>query len=268
VSRLVTLAARAAVCENTLRQGAFAADDTLARAAGFAAIGVDAAAVDAVGVTEAARILTGEGLRASSYMTLPDLLDTGDGSDPGPMARGLDTAAALGAPVAVIMTGPLGSDSVANADARARDSLARTARLARDRGVRVALEPMHPIMRRWTYVHTLEHARGLVDGIDGAGIVLDLGHVWWERSLDDFVAADVELIASVQLTNISRSALDEVRYDRTQLDAGDVPIAAIVQQLEQHGYAGWYEHEVLARIPRHERLPFLRASHDWFAALS
>ncbi len=59
------LGGRYAVCERVLRWGSFAADVSLARAAGIRAIGVDHAAVDAVGVDEAARILDDAGMDVS-----------------------------------------------------------------------------------------------------------------------------------------------------------------------------------------------------------
>lgn len=256
----MSLAARAAVCENTLRTGAFATDVELAAVVGFAAVGVDAASVDMIGGDVARRVLDRAGLRVSSYMALPELLH----GDLDELERRLDVAAALSAPVAVAMTGPLLDGTVAAADARCREALEHAAPFATARGIKVALEPMHPIMRRWSYVHTLDHALALVDGIDGAALVLDVGHVWWERDVERFITEHVESIATVQLTNVSTTALDDVRYDRSQLDTGDVPVAALVRRLEAGGYTGWYEHEVLARVPRDDRLSFLRASHEWF----
>ena len=119
----VTDGTRYAVCERVLRQGSFADDVALAVAAGIRGLGVDAAAVDAIGVDEAARILDGEGVRASSYMGLEDILQRdGDKADGGTaslddVARRLDIAARLGAPGALVATGPLG-DAPASAGGR------------------------------------------------------------------------------------------------------------------------------------------------------
>jgi inosose dehydratase len=164
------------------------------------------------------------------------------------------------------MTGPLGELPVAEADARCAGWLARAAELGADRGVRVMLEPMHPVMRRWSFVHTMRDALALVAGT-GAGVVLDLGHVWWEHGLEDLIRASVDDIVSVQVTNVDASALHDVRYERAQLDRGDVPVAALVGTLEAAGYGGWYENEILVRTPRDERLDVLRASREWFEAL-
>jgi sugar phosphate isomerase/epimerase len=263
------LGARYAVCERVLRWGSFAADVSLAREAGIRTIGVDHAAVDAVGSDEAARVLDGEGVGVSTYLALADIL-TADGST-APLddaARRLDTAARLGASGAVVATGPLGARSVADADGACRIWLESAAPLALDRGVRLLFEPVHPLMRHWSYVHTLEHGLALTFGIAGTGVVLDVGHVWWEHDLDRLIRDHVDEIGLVQVTNIDRAALEEVRYERAPLSAGgDVPLAALVAALDAAGYSGWYEDETIARIPRDERLAVLVASREWFESL-
>lgn len=260
--------ARYAVCENVLRQGLFAGDVALSRAAGFGAIGVDAAAVDAIGVDDAERILEGEGMRVSSYMGLEDILgpDGGMASLDG-AARRLDIAARLGAPAALVATGPLGGRSIARAGVTCRDWLASAGPLAADRDLRIMLEPMHPLMRHWSFVHTVDHGLNLVDGIAGAGIVLDLGHVWWEHGLDEVIHRNVGAIVSVQVTNVDRAALEDMRYERAPLDAGDVPVASLVRLLESAGFQGWYENETIVRAPRDRRLELLRQSREWFEEL-
>jgi sugar phosphate isomerase/epimerase len=197
-------------------------------------------------------------------MSLPDCLPTGSLDD---VARRLDVAARIGAPGALVTTGPLAGRDVADADRLVRDWLERAGSLAATRGLRVMLEPLHPVLRRWSYVHTFEHAHALVDGIPATGIVVDVGHLWWERDIDRLLRDHVESIVTVQLTNIDPTALDELRYDRAPFAQGEVPIAALVHTLESAGYSGWYENEVLMRVPRDERLTWVRESRDWFAAL-
>jgi sugar phosphate isomerase/epimerase len=266
---MTAIGERYAVCERVLRWGSFAADVELAREAGIRAIGVDHAAIDAVGVDEASRILEGEGVAVSTYLALEDIL-TADGASASldEAARRLDHAARLGASGAVVATGPIGQRSVDDADVMCREWLHAAAPLALDRDVRLLFEPVHPLMRHWSYVHTLEHGLALASGITGAGLVLDVGHVWWERDLGELIRDHIDDIGLVQVTNIDRAALEEVRYDRAPLvDGGDVPLTAIVASLEAAGYQGWYEDETIARIPRDQRLAVLVASREWFESL-
>jgi hypothetical protein len=109
-------------------------------------------------------------------------------------------------------------------------------------------------MLRWSFVHTPRHGLALVEGIAGTGVVLDVGHVWWEHGLDVLVRENVAEIVSVQVTNVDAAALEEMRYERAPIGAGDVPVASLVGLLESSGCRGWYENETLARIPRERRL--------------
>jgi sugar phosphate isomerase/epimerase len=264
---MTDLGARFAVCERVLRQGSFASDVALARAAGITGIGVDAAEVDRIGVDEAVRILDGEGVRASSYLPLDDILGPSAAADLDGTARQLDIAACLGAPGALVGTGPIGSRASADADARCREWLTAAGALATERDLRIMLEPMHPLMRRWSYVHTVSHALTLTDTIAGVGIVVDLAHVWWEPGLEEHLRASIDDIVSVQVANVDTIALEEARYERGPLHRGDVPVAGLVGILETGGYRGWYEDEILVRAPREERLELVRASSEWFNAL-
>jgi len=259
-------ASRYAVCESVVRQGSFADDVALVAAAGIAGMGVDAVAVNEVGAAEAARVLNGEGVRASSYMdeTALILSDDDKAASIEMMKRRLDNAAEVGAPAVLVVTGPLGARSAADADSRCRDWLAGAAPLAVDRGVRIMLEPTHPVMRQWSYVHTLRHALSLVGGLEGIAVVFDVGHVWWEEDLDALLSAHVDQLGTVQLTNVSRDALDELRYERASFDSGDVPVAGLISCLESVGYRGWYENEARIRVPRHERFEWLQSSREWF----
>ena len=251
-----------------LRQGSFAADVALARAAGVGGIAVTADAVETVGVHEARRILDAEDVLVSSYMGAGIILQ-GDGGRQSldETARHLEVAAKLGAPAALVVTGGLGGLDPRSADAICREWLAGAAALAAGCGIRVMLEPIHPLMRQLSFVHTLAHGLALVEGIDSAGIVLDVGHVWWEHGLDELVRDNIQAIVSVQLTNVDSAALAQFRYERSPLPSGDVPVATLVRLLESSGYRGWYEEEVLVRSRRDQRLAMLRASREWFEAI-
>ena len=260
------LADRYAVCERVVRQGSFTDDVVLVRVAGVTAIGVDADAVDAIGADEAARVLDGEGLRVElheprqhSRRRRSYRVARRDGSTPRHGGEAPRCLRHWSRPAR------LGPRTVADADDRCRDWLAETAILAVERDLRIMLEPMHPLMRRWSFVHTLQHALALVEDLDGAGIVVDLGHVWWQRNVDTLIVENIAEVVSVQVTNVDAAALADVRYERAPFEHGDVPVASLVRVLESSGYSGWYENEVIV-ASRERRLEMLRVSR-WFEAL-
>ena len=114
-------------------------------------------------------------------------------------------------------TGPRGDYSSREADARCRAWLERLSPRAVDLGLVLMVEPMFPMMRAHSYVHTLSHALELVAGIDGATVVVDTGHLWWDPRLVEHFQAHVNDIGMVQLTNISSDALDRLRYSRAAI---------------------------------------------------
>jgi len=258
---------RYAVIELVLRQGSFAADVATAKAAGLGGIGVDAGTVDKLGVDEARRILDGEGIKASSYVGLDAILQRDRTASLDEAARRLEIAAALGAPGAVLVTGSARGLAAADAEKLCREWLGRAGPLAASCGVQIMLEPIHPIMRHLSFVHTLAHGLELTASIEGVGIVLDVGHVWWEPGLEALIRDHVGDIVSVQLTNVDSGLLKKLTYERAPFESGDVPVAALTRLLETSGYRGWYENEVLVRTRRDERQDQLRASREWFDGL-
>ena len=262
------LGARYAVCERVLRLGSF--DDDVAAAAdlGVAAIAVDAQVLDDVDPEEARRILDGAGMAVSSYIGLGSVLAVGGGvTSVDEVTRRLDIAATVGAPNALVTTGPLGGRNPLEADDECREWLGKAGLRAAARNMRVMLEPVHPILRRWSYVHQLTHALELVDGVEGTGVLIDFGHLFWERGLAETIRMNVDAIASVQVTSLDEDALESGQFLRAPVSGGAVRVADLVDVLEDAGYRGWYEDETNLRLARTDRINMLREARTWFAAL-
>ena len=128
------------------------------------------------------------------------------------------------------------------------------------------LEPVFPMFPGYTYVHTLAHALELIADLDGATVVIDLGHLWWDPRLLEQFQSHVADVGTVQITNMSRNALDRLRYSRAPLSEGEVPLRELIQAFDAAGYCGWYEHEVLTKEPE-DRVQFVRDARAWFDAV-
>jgi sugar phosphate isomerase/epimerase len=90
--------------------------------------------------------------------------------------------------------------------------------------------------------------------------------LWWDPRLVELFQTHVADIGTVQLTNISRDALDRLRYSRAPLHEGDVPLRELIEAFDAAGYHGWYEHEVLTTQPE-DRVQFVREARQWFDAI-
>lgn len=106
--------------------------------------------------------------------------------------RALEQAAELGAPCLVLVCGPVVDRDVVGSFSMVRDGIAGLVDDARVAGVRLAIEPLHPMMAAdRSVVTTIGDALDLVDDLaapDAVGIVVDAYHVWWDRHLGELLA--------------------------------------------------------------------------------
>jgi sugar phosphate isomerase/epimerase len=242
------------------------ADIEMAARADVDGMSVECSELRRIGVDEARHRFDDAGLEVSSVISIGPTLPSRTTDQLDGDLEMLDAASALRAPGVLASTGPLGNLSSHEADRRCRAWLERLAPRAADLGVVVMLEPMFPIFGDHSYVHTLSHALELVADLDGATVVVDTGHLWWDPRLVELFAAHVADIGTVQLTNISKSALDQLRYSRAPFPNGAVPLRELVAAFDAAGYRGWYEHEVLTTKPE-DRVQFVRDSRAWFDAI-
>lgn len=247
-----------------LRSGDFQTDLAWAAAAGAQGIGLDLASVpdDATGYVEAAH--AAQGVRISSVVADPTV-EYSRGPDYTRSAeRALRRCAELGAPGMMAMVGELGDRSYADADRAVIAALRQLGPLATSLGVRVMIEPVHPLVSYVGFVHTLRHALDLVGDIPGAGIVVDVGQLYWDRHFYDDLAAAGSAIATVQISDVDRAALLDYSYRRCQLGQGVVPVADMMLAIDASGYSGFYEFESARRLPRSERVGYVREGAEWF----
>jgi sugar phosphate isomerase/epimerase len=257
---------RFGVVSQVLLGGDLVTDAAAAARAGVDGMSVECSEVQRLGASTARRVLDDAGLAASSVVSIGPAVPCGATGPIDAALAMLDAAAELGSPGVLASTGPRGEYRSREADARCRAWLERLAPRAVDLDVVVMLEPMFPMMRAYSYVHTLPHALELVAGLDGAAVVVDTGHLWWDPRLIECFQGHVSDIGTVQLTNISAHALDRLRYSRAPLAEGEIPLRELVEAFDAAGYRGWYEQEVLTTEPA-DRVQFVRESRCWFDAI-
>ena len=140
-----------------------------------------------LGVTEAVKRISDEGLRVSSLcrgglFTVDDHLNLDDNR------RAVDEATALGAECLVLVVGGLmaGSRDLPEARRRVAEGIAKLLDHARVQGMRLAIEPLHPMYAADRgCVNTLREALDLCDVLGaGVGVAIDTYHVWWDADLE------------------------------------------------------------------------------------
>lgn len=245
-----------------------------AAAAGLSAIGVWRDRVQEVGAEQAARIVADHGLRVSSlcrggFLTTPDADAAAAALEDNRLA--IREAATLGTHELVMVVGglpacpapgsaarPYPSDEPGAADPardlvatrqRVADRVAELAPYAAEHGVRLALEPLHPMFAAdRAVVSTLGQALDLAAPFDAdvVGVVVDTYHVWWDPDLERQVArAGAEgRIASYQVCDWVLPLAAEPLNSRGHVGDGYVDFATITGWVRDAGYTGDVEVEI------------------------
>ncbi|MFB8104443.1 MULTISPECIES: sugar phosphate isomerase/epimerase [Streptomyces] len=222
--------------------------------AGIGKVGLWRAPVQAYGVERTARLIADAGLSVTSlcrggFFTALDPEERARALDDN--RRAVDEAAALSTDTLVLVSGglPPGSRDLYGARERVADALAELAPYAAERGVRLAIEPLHPMFASdRCVVSTLGQALDIAERFpaEQVGVVVDTYHVWW----DDRAPAEIARagaagrIHSFQLADWITPLPAGVLLGRGQLGDGSVDFRAFRREVEAAGFDGPIEVEI------------------------
>ncbi|HEX2130899.1 MAG TPA: sugar phosphate isomerase/epimerase family protein [Actinophytocola sp.] len=213
-------------------------------AAGVGGVGLWREPVDSYGLSRTAALTRESGVAVTSlcrggFFGADDWLDDN--------RRALDEAAELGAPALVLVCGGLTGRSLPEARARVAAGLEALAPHAIDVGVRLAIEPMHPMFcADRSVVATLGAALSLAAPfpVEAVGITLDTYHVWWDEQVFELIAAAGARIACFQLADWILPLPADVLVGRGLPGTGHVDFPSFLDAVTETGYTGPIEVEV------------------------
>jgi sugar phosphate isomerase/epimerase len=166
--------------------------------AGFGGIAPWREYVEAVGRDRAAKMIRDAGLKVSGicrsgFFGPGARPDDGLNADQEIRDAIADAATLAAAAAAVVVVGGGGGHDIDGARRRLRSGLEAVLEEARAAGVRLALEPLHPMTAADRgCISTLPYALDLVEMLDPKnmvlGVALDAYHVWWEPYLEGSIA--------------------------------------------------------------------------------
>lgn len=221
-------------------------------AAGLPAIGVWREPVADVGLATAARWISESGLRVSSVCR--GGFFTGSDENEQKLAhednlRALDETATLGAPTLVLVCGglPAGDRDLGAARQRAVDAIAALAPEAQNRGVRLGIEPMHPMFAADRgVVSTLRQALDVAEQFPAAqvGVVVDTFHLWWEPGVYEQIGRAADRITSYQIGDWITPLPADTLLSRGMMGDGHIDFGAFTSAVAAAGYQGDVEVEI------------------------
>jgi sugar phosphate isomerase/epimerase len=219
---------------------------------GIPAIGVWREPLAELGARRAAGLIRSAGLRVSSLCRggfLTHASVEGRAEALADNRRAIEEAAELGTRTLVLVVGglPPGSRDLAGARAQVADGVAVLAPYAQQYGVRLALEPMHPIYCADRGVlSTLDDALDLAELFPPAvvGVVVDTFHVWWDPAVADAIARAGERIAGYQVCDWVLPLPADTLLARGVMGDGHIDFAALTRTVAAAGYTGDVEVEI------------------------
>ncbi|MFD6948605.1 MULTISPECIES: sugar phosphate isomerase/epimerase [unclassified Nocardiopsis] len=219
--------------------------------AGLPAIGVWREPVAEVGLARAAHLVRESGLRVSSYCRAGFLTDSDRAAALDDNRRAIDEAAELGAPCLVMVVGgmPEGDRDLVGIRARVADTLAELVPYAAERGVRLALEALHPMFcADRAVLSTLGQALDMAERFDAAavGVVVDAYHVWWDPQVWEQIARAGAggRIASFQACDWELPIPSDALLGRGMVGDGHADVGALRRAVDAAGYDGDIEVEI------------------------
>jgi sugar phosphate isomerase/epimerase len=219
--------------------------------------------VEAIGLERAVKLLKDAGMMLSGYCRggfFTALDAAGREAALADNCRAIDEAKALGSPCLVLVVGSLPgalagapqSKDIALARAQVFDGLAATLDYARNVGMPLAIEPLHPMQAAdRACVNTLEQALDICDALDPGrsgvlGVALDVYHVWWDPKLEAQISrAGPERLLAYHVCDWLVPTRDLVN-DRGMPGDGVVELKKIRAWMEDAGYRGASEFEIFS----------------------
>jgi sugar phosphate isomerase/epimerase len=221
---------------------------------GVGGIGLWRQDVETTGLTDLRRRVDDAGLQVTSlcrggFFTAADADDRRAALEDN--RRAIDEAVGLGTDVLVLVVGGLTPEDKDLTAARERvaENIAQLAPYAEQTGVRLAIEPMHPIFAADRgVVSTTAQALDIAEevGSDAVGVIVDTYHVWWDPALAASVARAGESgrLLGYQVCDWILPLAAETLNSRGYMGDGFIDFPTITRTVAQAGYTGPIEVEI------------------------
>jgi len=165
--------------------------------------------------------------------------------------RAMEEAAALKAPLLVLVCGADPTQSLEDSRDQIREGIAALLPMAGELGIKLGIEPLHPMYADTrSAISTLKQANDLVVLMESAlvGVVVDVYHLWWDPDLE------VEIRRCGELNKLFafhicdwKVPTEDMLNDREIMGKGCIPVARIRQWVQEAGFQGPVEVEIFSK---------------------
>ena len=162
----------------------------------------------------------------------------------------IDEAAAIGAPLIVLVVGAVPGIPLVEARKQIREGIEACLPYAQERGVKLAIEPLHPMYAGdRSAVTTLAQANDMAEAInsDFVGVAVDIYHLWMDDRLEQEIyrCGGGGNLFAFHICDWKCPTTD-LLLDRGLMGEGCIPIRQIRGWVEQTGFNGYNEVEIFS----------------------
>ena len=166
--------------------------------------------------------------------------------------KAIDEAEALGAPLIVLVCGAVPGQSLSESRKQIRDGIAAVLPYAEAAGVKLAIEPLHPMYAdSRSAINTLCQANNLAEELNSPwlGIALDVYHLWWDPNLQQEIkrCGQNDNLSAFHICDWKCPTLDMLN-DRGLMGEGCINIKEIRGWVEESGFKGFIEVEIFSNL--------------------
>ena len=164
--------------------------------------------------------------------------------------RAIDEAAALGAPLVVLVCGAVPGQPLDVSRGQIRDGIEAVLPHAQAAGVKLGVEPLHPLYAdSRSAVNTMAQANDICARIDSpfVGVVVDVYHLWWDPDLEREVrrCGQMGKLFAFHVCDW-RTPTEDLLNDRGLMGEGCINIRQIRGWVEEAGFDGYNEVEIFS----------------------
>ena len=164
--------------------------------------------------------------------------------------RAIDEAAQLGTSMLVLVCGADPSQGLEESRKQIRDGIAAIIPDASAAGVRVTIEPLHPMYADTrSAINTLAQANDMAEELNSpwVGIALDVYHLWWDPFLEKEIKRCGEKgnLSAFHICDWKVPTMDML-LDRGLMGEGCIPVKKIRSWVEAAGFTGFNEVEIFS----------------------
>lgn len=165
--------------------------------------------------------------------------------------KAIDEAAALGAPLVVLVCGAVPKQPLEESRKQIEDAIATLIPHAAAAGVKLGIEPLHPLYADdRSAINTLSQANDMAERLNSpwVGVALDVYHLWWDPDLETQIARCGKNgnLYAFHICDWKTPTVD-LLLDRGLMGEGCINIKQIRGWVDNAGFNGFYEVEIFSK---------------------